>query len=872
MNKRILRRGHALYAALLPLVVSAQSVPAPRTTPVPAEETVTLSAFEVSSSKDAGYRVENAVATTGIAQALIDTPLPITVVTEEFMRDAGLRGFTGAVSYVSSIATDPHAANGNYAPGAGSSQGNLNRFRGQPVNGTFRNGLRLSHGFDTDNVDRIEVAKGPLAVFVGGATLGGEVNVVTKIPQFTRRGELTLSAGSHDTYSAAVDVTGPIDRRKTLAYRVLASYRDANTWRDFSDSQTRYVSPQLLWRPNAKLSVRLDYAHRLSEGNLVSQNVSDTSNYQADFDNPRSFLLDIGRTTLGRPFTVPEYRARIGQAFGTWRQDVFDVTGRWVTLGEGLGLIDGNFPGGRSANSYGPNADFTERTDLVENETTLAATEWLQARFIGRIVKSYVAHNYFSFSQRLMPAGSYNLTSGYQGRRFHEESEDAKLEVVFKRDVRFTDITWLVGGQYGGGKNYNETATFDYSGLAPVAGSPNVFGTPATLTGANILNFFDPRVHPFPDNRAFTRWPSEFAAAGAQAYTQTKTNARAAFSALSLGFFDRRVILTGGFRRSWLHAINSTMDRNFTPLTGTSSGNPSTDNHTIGAVVRIIPGLNAYASINQGETIRTGSLVGRVTFGTPLPPVDIVSPAEQAANPQPNAIGKGKEAGLKFELFNRKLTGSVGWFELTNGNIIVTDNDRNAADPRNVGTEVDPNPATANPGRRLQVNWSRAIEGNTTEGVEADLVWTPIPNYSMVFAASHLFVNNVTVARAATADPTTQRTYLILNGRELDNSPNWMFRAFQQYRFTRGALRNGSVGLGVRYQSEQSPTNSDANWGLEFGGYTIVDLQLGYAAKIREQPVHFQLGITNLLDRDYITGNRVFGPPREFTFTTRLQF
>jgi hypothetical protein len=188
------------------------------------------------------------------------------------------------------------------------------------------------------------------------------------------------------------------------------------------------------------------------------------------------------------------------------------------------------------------------------------------------------------------------------------------------------------------------------------------------------------------------------------------------------------------------------MDRNMTPLTGTSSGNPYTDNYTVGAIVRIIPGLNAYASINQGETIRTGSLIGRVSFGVPPPPLDIVSPAEQAANPAPNALGKGKEAGLKFELFNRKLTGSIGWFELVNGSIIVTDNDRNGADPRNIGTEVDPNPATADPGRRLQVSWSRAIEGNTTEGVETDLVWTPIPNYSMVFAASHLFVNKITDA------------------------------------------------------------------------------------------------------------------------------
>jgi len=314
------------------------------------------------------------------------------------------------------------------------------------------------------------------------------------------------------------------------------------------------------------------------------------------------------------------------------------------------------------------------------------------------------------------------------------------------------------------------------------------------------------------------------------------------------------------------------MDRNFTPLTGTSTGNPYTDNFTIGAIVRIVPGLNLYGSTNEGETIRTGSLVGRVTFGDPLPPINIVTPAEQAANPAPNAIGKGKEVGLKFELFNRKLTGSIGWFELVNGNFIVIDNDRNAADPRNIGTEVDPNPATANPGRRLQVSWSRAIEGNTTEGIETDLVWTPTPAYSMVFAASNLFVNELTVTKPATADPTTQRTYLVLNGRELDNSPNWMLRVFQQYRFTRGTLRDASIGLGVRYQSEQSPVNSDANWGQEFDGYTLVDLQLGYTTKFRDRSVHFQLGLSNLLDKGYVLGNRVYGPPREFTFTTRVLF
>src|SRR5438045_1281003 len=85
---RLLRLG--LPALLFPLGSVAQTTTPP---PADADSPIALSAFEVSSSKDSGYRVQNTVATTGIAQALLDTPLPITVVTEEFMRDAGLHGF-----------------------------------------------------------------------------------------------------------------------------------------------------------------------------------------------------------------------------------------------------------------------------------------------------------------------------------------------------------------------------------------------------------------------------------------------------------------------------------------------------------------------------------------------------------------------------------------------------------------------------------------------------------------------------------------------------------------------------------------------------------------------------------------------------------
>ena len=54
-------------ALLAPLVLSAQT--APRPPAPPPDETIVLSAFEVRSAKDSGYRVQNSVATTGAAAA-----------------------------------------------------------------------------------------------------------------------------------------------------------------------------------------------------------------------------------------------------------------------------------------------------------------------------------------------------------------------------------------------------------------------------------------------------------------------------------------------------------------------------------------------------------------------------------------------------------------------------------------------------------------------------------------------------------------------------------------------------------------------------------------------------------------------------------
>jgi outer membrane receptor protein involved in Fe transport len=841
---------------------------------VPAgDEVVVLSAFEVRSTMDSGYRVKNSVATTGVAQALIDTPLPITVVSNEFLRDAGLDGFMRSLAYISSISFDPHTSNGNFAPGLGrgNSQGNGTTFRGQPYNGTYRNGLRLQFGFATENVDRIEVAKGPMAVFVGGATLGGEVNLVTKQPLFAAREELFLQVGSHDSYQASVDVTGPLTH--SLAYRVIADYKDGNTWRDYSHSKTLFINPQLLWRPSTHFSTRLDGYIRNSEGNLVSQNVVSTANYQRDYDNPNAALLNLGtkRGTGALPFTVAEYQARVGQAFGTWRQDVFDTTGKWVTLGTTEEDLV-NSPVGRAYNWYGPNAGFDEPVRLLESDSTFVVTDWLQFRAIGRYTNVDMQHSFYSFAQRQYADGNFPLDFG-SATRLEQTGLDGKIEGVIKGKFWKLDGNLLAGVQYNRSETTYEDAFFDYSSAVSVAASPNVNNEPqTTLTGQNVYHWFDPRVQPFPDTRLITRWPSEVRPAGQLAYNYAEDTNRAYYTAGSLSAFDQRVTLTGGIRRTSTKSFTVQQDRDGAELPGSATRNstPTTSSYMYGLTVRLLKGLNAYGSYNKGDTARTGSLVGRVSFG--ISPPDIVTPAEQAANPVPNDVGEGKEAGLKFSLIENKLTGSIGWFNLTRGNVLVADTARNGSDSRNVGTEVDNNPTTANPGVRQRVNWLTAIDGNTTAGVEVDLVWTPTRSYSLVLGASHLTENEMTVSPPLGTDPTSNRTYLVLNGRPLDLAPDDTFRVFQRYEFLNGALKGASVGLGVRYQSDFWPQSSNVSWGVRFPAFTVVDLTLGYKTRIMQRDVSFLLSVNNALDSLYIEGRNVFGPPREFAFSTRFSF
>jgi len=117
------------------------------------KEAIILNPFEVRSERDHGYRVGAAVTGTGTAGLIKDTPLNISIVSEELIRDQAGNQLVDVLRGASSVAL--HVKDEYQI---------LIRGYTGPL---FVNGLPAGQGLALYDVDRIEVVKGPNAVFAG---------------------------------------------------------------------------------------------------------------------------------------------------------------------------------------------------------------------------------------------------------------------------------------------------------------------------------------------------------------------------------------------------------------------------------------------------------------------------------------------------------------------------------------------------------------------------------------------------------------------------------------------------------------------------------------------------------------------------------
>ncbi|MBE9157001.1 TonB-dependent siderophore receptor [Nodosilinea sp. LEGE 06152] len=189
-----------------------------------------------------GYRVPEASTLTGTDTPLQDLPASIQVIPQELLRDQGVNSLGEALRNVSGV-TSGGTAFGTYDNII------LRGFRTSNFGNFRRNGLRFPHLSDpiNANIDRIEVYKGPASVLFSDIAPGGVINLITKQPLPVTFAEVGATVGSYGRYGARADVSGPLNDDASLRYRLNISYDDANSFRDFFNYRTFFVSPVLAW-------------------------------------------------------------------------------------------------------------------------------------------------------------------------------------------------------------------------------------------------------------------------------------------------------------------------------------------------------------------------------------------------------------------------------------------------------------------------------------------------------------------------------------------------------------------------------------------------------------------------------------------------
>ena len=115
------------------------------------------------------------------------------------------------------------------------------------TNAMLVDGLRMGgnrYSSQTNNIESIEVMKGPSSVLYGRGAVGGAINLVRKKPQALKAFDLSYRGGSFNTHQLAGGATGAVAGNDRLLYRADASFESSDGWRG-AGAERLNVSPSL---------------------------------------------------------------------------------------------------------------------------------------------------------------------------------------------------------------------------------------------------------------------------------------------------------------------------------------------------------------------------------------------------------------------------------------------------------------------------------------------------------------------------------------------------------------------------------------------------------------------------------------------------
>ena len=565
----------------------------------------------------------------------------------------------------------------------------------------FRNGVNIQDTWgplseDMNTVDRIEFVKGPAGFMMSAGEPGGFYNVVTKKPTATPIAQISLAAGSFDSYRGTIDVGGKATENGKLLYRFNGMYQTSDTNRGDEDVQRYGLAPALTYNISNKTSVTTELNLQQAESLIGSAYVFAPANSgYGSLDRDFKFTdtnypeTDIQELTL---FTNLKH-----EFTKNWSFEAQFALLRYEQEGNSTWLWDFT--------------DTGDATRYISNWDALSNGKYFQTYIYGNFNTANITHNVlagFDYSQK-------------------EYWADWSQTIIIDTEQSFNIYNPIYGNTE-----------------APV------FNRDVDLKNrANVYNY--------------------------------GSIVRAFYAQDEIGLLENKIRLTLAARHTELVTNGKTeTDKKFTPRIGLSAD--------------ILPNLTAYALYDQSFLGQTGvSQSG-----------DYFDPVEA------NDI----EGGIKASLLNGRLKASLGVYQITKENVLVTD-------PENI-------------------NFSIQLGEIQSKGIEFDMQGEITPELNVVFNYAN---TNVEITKDTNPDNVGNR----VAGHAKHMTNGWL-----NYNFTNTSkLKGFGASLGYQYQVDRSAWAWGADNQSDLPDYFRLDGGLSW----KNKKMRVQININNILDEYLYSGS-----------------
>ncbi|PTY08408.1 hypothetical protein DB347_02160 [Opitutaceae bacterium EW11] len=765
------------------------------------QDMIVLSPFEVKGERDYGYLKTNAATATRIGMEIQRVPMNISVMSEDFIKDTGVSSITDVLRYTASGSPDSRFA--MRVPGNSSTpQGNFT-MRGFTVNSLLRNGIFRYTSYNLDNVDRVEIVKGPAAVFFGQGYPGGVINYITKKPVFEKEStSISYAIDDNGGDKVVMDHNAPLSSK--AAFRVVGAWSDLRGDRkgEFRDNFNLTPSLTLVPLKSGKLRINMEFEY-LKE--TYNQNDGGWIWPQGWFDayaNPSAELLAASGAA-----NAAAYRTRIFNSPANWITDLrkarndpaLPIYTKDSVKGSGY-YTDAN---GKRVEDKGfnfTNSGSYTRDEVKTFQTTIDVSpfSWVDARYV------YTNDNnrFDNIYGAIVPNAdgvTFNAASGGAGAGYYRRAKNHQLDLIFKADFWGMKHKLLTGGIYedvfqqymaSTGAVYFQVPGYNYPTVNPNnLPNPTNSNVPVNqvlrnragtvLTAPQVYSMWDPGIHVTPP-------VSKIYGINRNLLDGYKPQNDALYANWQIQTLKDRLIVLLGYRREsskgsgqWLtsndpwfvvppdaYLNQTTYPPDVYNYTASYSGDPenfrrrSGNAWMTGVSYALTPEISLYATVSKTFKVNSGLAGGfdELSLDTLLTEAlahnngsfnyrgkSVTSVAEgRAALTQSGAFDSiQNEQGMNYEVGVKTTLWQdklVSTFSLFRG----TRKDQKLDDSQK--TSEDPFnysttmfDSTSTYYNKRNFRWRMVGVENQIEGLEFETIWTPIRNYQIVLNGAWLW-------------------------------------------------------------------------------------------------------------------------------------